>query len=284
MTEKNTKKHNTAWMIVLCVALVGCIGCVSYVGWYVWSGRNGEKEYENVKSEVKDTEEKVSLEEVLAAEFDGWTDGEAPELPEGAKTEEVNNPIDFEKLQQINPELYAWIEIPNTNIDYPVAQKQGDNSYYLYHDMYQEPQFAGCIYTEDSSEKDFSDVVTVMYGHNMRNGSMFRNLHLFEDPTFFEENQDVHIYIPGHKLSYRIFAAYEYDDRHIENSFDFQKKTEVEKYIEDIFKVHSMGDNIRPDVTVTAEDKILTLSTCVGGKPGARYLVQAVLQNDEKTK
>lgn len=288
----NKKNNKTFWLIILCVAVLACIGCVGYIGWYMYTQTKADQEYENLRSEVTvtetESESKLTLEEIMAVEFDGWTDGDAPVLPEGVKSEEAeelaSNPIDFAKLEEINSEIYAWIQIPDTNIDYPIAQHDGSDRYYLYYNMYHEPEFSGCIYSEAVNSKDFTDPNTVVYGHNMRNGSMFQNLHLFEDAEFFQENQYVYIYTPGHKLTYQVFAAYEYDDRHIINSFDFSKEEVFKTYIEDIFKKHSMNDNIRSDVEVTAEDKILTLSTCVGGKPNARYLVQAVLQNDEQTK
>lgn len=288
MANKNKNKKKTIWLVILCIALIACIICVGVIGWYVWKQSTAGDEYENLREEVTqaqtESESKPTLEEILAAEFDGWTDGDEPELPEGARTELEENPINFMKLQDINPEIYAWVEIPNTKIDYPVAQSNSDDMYYLSHNMYGEPEFAGCIYTEAKNSKDFSDPMTVMYGHNMRNGSMFQNLHLFEDKDFFEENRYVYVYTPGHKYVYQIFASYEYDDRHIMNSFNFKDKKVFGKYIEDVISTYQVNGNIRSDVEVTAEDKILTLSTCIGGKTNSRYLVQAVLQEDDQTK
>ena len=71
-------------------------------------------------------------------------------------------------------------------------------------------------------------------------------------------------------------------NRHILNSFDFNDKDVFEDYVENIFQVRSMDKHIREDVSVTADDRIITLSTCVGGQPESRYLVQAVLIKDEK--
>lgn len=276
-TEHKSKK---GLQIFIWLILVIGISCAGYGCWYFYEELQAEKEKAEIAEEVK----KVSLEDIESAEFTGITDGDTSKLPGDILTGQAENPIDFEKLQSYNDEIYAWIHIPNTQIDYPVAQHDGADDYYLKHNMYGEPEFAGTIYTEKANKTDFSDPNTVIYGHNMRNGSMFQNLHKFSEKDFFEENQYVYIYTPRHVLTYHIFAAYEYDDRHIMNSFDFSKKKVYKEYLQGVFEGRSMNANIRSDEDVTVDDKIITLSTCVGGKPESRYLVQAVLVKDEKTK
>lgn len=200
----------------------------------------------------------------------------APELPD--------NPIDFAALNQTNTDIYAWIRIPNTVIDYPVLQStdQGDD-FYLNHDIDRSYKFAGSIYSEKMNHKDFSDPVTVLYGHNMLNGSMFQNLHKFRDQKFFEENQTIYIYTPGHILTYQIFAAYKYDNRHIMNSFDFSDPKVLQDYFDYIQAPKSMLVNTRP-VELDLNAKVLTLSTCIGNEKDYRYLVQGVLIHDQPTK
>ena len=78
--------------------------------------------------------------------------------------------------------------------------------------MYKGDRFAGCIYTESGNSKNFTDPNTVVYGHNMRNGSMFQNLHYYEDPEFFEQNPFVYIYTEDKIRIYEVFASYIYDD------------------------------------------------------------------------
>lgn len=90
---------------------------------------------------------------------------------------------------KINSDIYAWIYVPGTRIDYPVAQSQESDDHYLKYNFKNEPEFAGCIYTEKANKKDFSDPNTIFYGHNMRNGSMFQNLHKFEDEAFLRNTK-----------------------------------------------------------------------------------------------
>ena len=186
-------------------------------------------------------------------------------------------PIDFETLTRANPDVYAWIQIPGTQVDYPILQSSEDDSYYLTHTIDGEEKTEGAIYTEQLNNKDFTDPNTVIYGHNMRNESMFGSLHWYEDREFFDENRELTIYLPDKILHYRIFAAYVFDNRHILQSFDFTNKTEYQGYLDSIFALKSVSNNIDTSAEVDSDDRIVTLSTCNAGRDEERYLVQAVL-------
>ena len=165
-----------------------------------------------------------------------------------------------------------------------MLQREEDDTYYLRHNSSGRYAFAGSIYTEEANSRDFKDPMTVLYGHNMRDGSMFQNLHFFEDETFFAEHPEFFIYLPGYRLTYEIFAAYRFDDTHLLGAFDFSKKKGRRAYIREVFAGISMGQNTREDVKVTAKDKLVTLSTCTFDQADGRYLVQAVLRKKEKTR
>ena len=200
---------------------------------------------------------------------------------ETASQENAVIPVKFEELQAVNPDVYAWITVPGTEIDYPILQHASDNSYYLMHNIDGSYGYPGCIYTENLNSKDFTDNNTVIYGHNMKNGSMFAQLHKFEDPDFFHENREVLIYLPDEILHYTIFAAHIYDDRHLLYSFDFSDPDVYEKYLQSVFDTRDMSANIDKEMTVTKDDKIITLVTCIGSQPNNRLLVQAVLTDRE---
>lgn len=196
--------------------------------------------------------------------------------------EPVEIPIDFAALQERNPEVYAWITIPGTAIDYPVLQSETDNAYYLTHtiDGTQSPE--GSIYTENYNSKDFEDSNTVIYGHDMKNGSMFQNLLNYQDRSFFDANREVIIYTPDAIRHYQIFAAYLYDDRHLMQSFDFDDPVVYEQYLNMVLSTRDMNSCIDTQTQIGADDKIITLSTCYGLQDNVRYLVQAVLVSIEK--
>lgn len=186
--------------------------------------------------------------------------------------------IDFEALQLRNPDVYAWIEVPGTNVDYPILQHETDNSYYLTHTIDHEKTISASIYTENYNAKDFDDLHTVIYGHNMKNGTMFRTLHNFEEADFFNEHKDVIIYLPGETRYYEIFAAYTFDNRHLLFSYDWTDATEHKDYLDEVLSGSGTRFHIDNTRTLTGDDKIITLSTCVNsGDSTKRYLVQAVL-------
>lgn len=229
------------------------------------SGRHANEEYESLREAVASDTESASSAESAASE----TSQES--------AEEV--PIDFTELRKSCPDAYAWIYIDGTNVDYPVVQAKGDQSYYLTHSAEQETSRSGAIYTEDLNKKDFSDPVTVIYGHNMRDGSMFQSLHRYEDRAFFNEHREIIVYLPQKVLHYRVFSAYNTDDRHILKTYDFSNTDDYQSYLDYVMAQKSMTAYVADDADVTVNSHILVLSTC-NGIDDQRYIVQAVLETD----
>lgn len=283
-----SRRRRGVWRIIFWAAFIGALLCLAVtVGYYCsryWTARK----YAQVRDEVAldqteritETEEpgaNPTLEEIENAEFTGMVIGPEPKIPLEVLTDAENHPVDFEKLEEINPELYAWIRIPGTKIDYPVAQHEGeDQTYYLKHDLYRTPQFAGCIFSQEPSAKDLSDPVTVLYGHNMRNESMFQNLYHFLKEEEMEEDRYVYVYTKDQTLVYRIYCATYGDNRNITQAYDFAEPEELENYIEDTKHPRFMEARTSRVDEVSTEDRILTLSTCVYGQPSERLLVHAV--------
>ena len=115
----------------------------------------------------------------------------------------------------------------------------------------------------------------MLYGHNIVNDGMFATLHSFEDPAFFAANEAFYVYIPGHILTYRVAAAYEYDDRHILNSFDFADSVVRENYFASVLAPDDLQANVREGIALNAESKLVQLSTCRSAftSDPVRYLV-----------
>ncbi len=196
--------------------------------------------------------------------------------------EEMKNPIDFEKLQKINPDIYAWIRVPGTPIDYPVAGVQGKKKedYYLNHNFRNAYEFAGMIYSQKENARDFSDPVTVLYGHNMINGSMFAGLRKFADGQFFKKHDSVYIFTPEQRLTYRIIAYYESDNKNILQHYGFfQKREQMEQYLKVI--MGPGNGHVRPEISLSADDKILTLSTCSSASARRRLLQSVLIEQKE---
>lgn len=219
------------------------------------------------------------------------TANEAPAVPsdaqENAQGQEQmpDNPIDFAELKTRNPDIYAWVSIPGTKVDVPILQSTVDDNFYLDHNADGDYAIEGAAYTQRANTTDFSDPVTMVYGHQVQNGSMFTTLHYFEDEDFFNEHDTMYIYAPGRILTYQIVAAYQYDDRHVLNSFDFSKPEVVQEYFDSVLDPASMLVNVRDGVELTADDRIVQLSTCmdVVNRDHTRYLVTGVLIDEQQT-
>ncbi len=283
---KNDKKK--LWAGIWIVSLVLVIAALSVLCVYLFKMYNAGKSYDNIGSAVINSvvsEETVDtpISSLLSEpESKKVEDSSRPSsAPKKKQPDKINGNVNFTELWKINTDIYAWIKIPNTNVDYPVLQTDGDDAFYLEHNYKKQYEFAGSIYSEKLNSKDFNDPNTVLYGHNMLNGTMFRTLHNFRDPDFFAANPYIYIILPDRTLTYEIFSAYEYDDRHLLYSFDFNNKEVFAEYLEYATNpTESMMCN-RREIDVTADDKIITLSTCLGDIDTSRYLVQGVLISDE---
>lgn len=186
--------------------------------------------------------------------------------------------IDFSALQEENPDIYSWITIPGTPIDYPVVQDADELDYYLMHNLNGSYGYPGCIYTQYINSKDWKDNNTVIYGHNMKDGSMFAALHHYQDRDFFDETSYVYIYSQEEIMVYRIFAAYETSDVHLLLAFDTENEDSYEWYLKGILEnEEGMGDHFDKTLALEGKDKIISLETCISNKPHRRYIVQAVL-------
>ena len=264
--EKKGKRNPVFWIIVIILSLLILAG-LGYLGrmWYL--DYSSEKANENVESFYSETTTAVPTQSSTKA------------LKE--------NPVDFKALQAQNNELYAWLKVPGTRVNYPVAQSATDDEFYLHHDYLKNYLFAGTLYTEMCNSKDFSDPITVIYGHNMyaSEGTMFTTLHSLEDAGFFRDHKSFTICTPGHVLKYKIFSAFQYDNRHIMNSFDFKlEPKDLSTFQKTMLNPHSMIKNVREGVTLDADSKVVVLSTCFSGDKSVRYLVCGVLEKDEPTK
>ena len=246
--EEKMKKKKIVMLAAAAAAGLLCTGC-------------SEKKTEEIG---KITEETGKITEVAAAEGseeaeETDTSGSVPEL--------------LSEYQEKNEDVYAWLEITGTNISFPVLQSAEDEAFYLTHNEEREEDDGGCIYTEYYNRKDFGDPNTVIYGRNV--DSRFARLHQFQDRDFFDGHRELKIYTADEVLTYEIFAAYHFDDRHLIKIYDFWDEAIFSDYLELVFSQREMDAYIDREIEVTADDRIITLSTGVDGAPEKRYLVQA---------
>ena len=249
--EKRKKTNRTVLVIIGIIAL--CV--IAWCSWYIWQYAHGNR----IADELRNN----------------W---EAHEVEVSSEVKLVKIPVDFEALKAVNPEIYAWIYIPGTDISYPVLQHDGDNGYYTRRSAEGEYYTGGCIYSENYNRKDFTDKMTVLYGHNLRSGRMFAHLNDFADVKVFDANRYIYIYTPEKEYIYEIFAAYTHTHEHLLVEHDFNDRAEFAQYFDDVMYSKELNSNFlengMPDYDT---DRVLTLSTCFRGNNQMRYLVQGTL-------
>ncbi len=298
-----SKRGNIVQIIIFIVCALGFLFCAGWLVRYYAGNHQAQEQVENMKENYVVEAEPVitpapptpvptavptpapTASPTPTPEPEGIViDGK--EYPGFEELEVPERVIDFEGLQaEENEHIYAWLYIPETNIDYPILQHPEEPDYYLTHDTKGKKVTAGSIFTQYYNHKDFNDNVTVIYGHNMKNGSMFKTLHYYEDEQFFEENPYIYIYTETDTRVYQIFAAYEYSDAHLLLSYNMENDVTFESYLEDVREIKAGAKNhFNWELGVSSEDKILTLSTCIANKSSNRYLVQAKLVALEEVK
>ena len=194
------------------------------------------------------------------------------------ETTAVDQPLDFTAAMEINPDIYAWIEIPGTVIDYPVLQSATDDTKYLttaYDGSY---YIGGSLFTEHQyNSRDFNDRVTIIYGHTMRSGALFGSLQeIYSDSTSFAECSKIKIYLNNEVRTYQVFAAVPYDTSHILYTYDFTNDYWYDNFFKSIRKIRALEANFDDSYFPETGDQVIILSTCMTGNANMRYLVMAV--------
>lgn len=194
-----------------------------------------------------------------------------------AMPDPYGNTVDFEALWEINADVIGWLKVPGTNVDYPIlCSVEKADDYYLNTTIDHKAGLPGSIYIEKYNMVDFSDPVTVVYGHNLKDKTMFSQLHKYEDEAFFKEHPYFYIYQPGRTFKYHIFAAVAFDDRYILGDYgSFKEDAEFSRYVSDL-KAQMTG-HINGTVNVQPEGHVVSLSTCIAGHPNQRWIVSGLL-------
>ena len=178
----------------------------------------------------------------------------------------------IEELGKINPDALGWIAIPDTVISYPLLQTD-DNEYYLHHTWRGENSIVGAVFMDCRSSADMTDFNTIIYGHNMRDGSMFGTMSDYLEQEHWRAHPSVYLVCGGTAYRSDIFAACEADvEGPVYQHLD-KDEHEREAFIAECLALSEIDTGIVP----TADDHILTLSTCTGRGYSNRWAVQAVL-------
>jgi len=205
------------------------------------------------------------------------------------KPEPVEVPVDFAAAQKKWPDVYACIRIPGATrcaisdeMGYFIAQHASDDGYYLYRDLDGKDAKSGTLYTEKAYNKtDFSDPVTVIYGHNMANRTMFGGLQSrMEAADLTGTEEYFYIYLPERVLKYRVIGGTPSDDAHILYYHDFTDASVFNQYFGQLYGQSNEHVNLPSILRPGTEDKVVILATCMNGETYYRYLILGVLVDD----
>ena len=245
-------------LIIVCTSVVVAVAALG-VGVYV--GLETQKEAEEAETLLEEEQEQEVQIVVEDLTYDFST------------TDDVKD-LDAIRQEYGNEDIYAWLTIPGTTVDFPVLQSEEDN-YYLDHCVDGTEGYPGSIYTNAIEGKDFTRANTIIYGHNMKNGSYFGQLHLFEDEEFFNENKEIYIYLENRKLTYEIIIASQFSNEYLPDIYSFSMALDAENFLDDVvaYAPDDETTNIADDVSLGDWEQIITLSTCVAGEGEKRYMV-----------
>ena len=172
----------------------------------------------------------------------------------------------------LNPHVIAWLDIPGSSVSYPILLHPTEDNYYLNINIDGSYGYPGCIYVNSMEGRDFDTFNTVIYGHNMADGTYFGSLKSYNDADFRAAHGEIDIYTFNDKHSYNVFAVVTYDDRYITERYDDNSMGDRFGFLRSLAE---FGAAPAEDVAVSAEGHIITLSTCVGGMPNNRLLIVA---------
>ncbi|MGE9940249.1 class B sortase [Bariatricus sp. SGI.161] len=251
--KKRKKKGSILFNIVLVIAIaVFCVSAFQLFkigkGYY-----DGRSEYDKIRD--------------LAVET-----GKGEDEQEGFK-------VNFDELLAINPDTIGWIRFSPepSQISYPIVQGD-DNSTYLKKTFSANENTLGAIFLNVDNQADFSDRNSIIYGHRMKDGSMFRHLQDYEEKSFWEANPYFYIYTPdGREITYHIYSVGVVEDTSDTYLTVFHTDEEYQTFLTMTKEVAAYDTGVE----VTTEDTIVTLSTCTSASDNHRFVVRGVKEEEK---
>ena len=186
-----------------------------------------------------------------------------------------DNPT-LKDLKKLNPDVKAWIQVPKTNIDYPVVQGQDDMEY-INKNVYGEFELSGTIFLSCLNKDDFSDPYNLVYGHNMKNGGMFADVVDFTNKEYFETHQKGKLYLTDATRKIRFFACMKVTaaDAKIYHPDGYRKEN-----LKDLLDYIQANAVQYRDVNVADENSLIALSTCSEAETNGRVVLIGKLERE----
>ena len=268
--KKGKHGRNTARTKTTCIAVLSLCGLLALgSGFLIVRDLSQYAEsagtYDGLAEHVEVPEQAGEPEEPGAEEETGREDSSA-----------VLPVVDFEALRENGPDIIGWLSLPDTAINYPVTQTD-NNEYYLHHLYDGTYNKVGCLFADYENQADFSDRNTIIYGHNMRDGSMFAALNEYGGQSYYDEHPQMYLVTPDGGYVMEVFSAFEAKPAESGSDTSPWRLSWKDDGAYTTWLSEMAGRSvIETDVTVTSSDKVLTLSTCTPeGK--SRFIVMGKL-------
>ena len=257
MTKKKyrLKKKNFIQFIflILCIVLMLFLA-IQIIGWFLDNEKTNEilhkvqNEIVVEQVDIKDAEVRVQDEDVISSEDLYWQFIDTDFLS-----------VDLSKLKDDNEDVVGFLQVLNTNINYPFVQTT-NNSYYLTHDLYRNSNGGGWVFLDYRNQDNFDNKNSIIYAHGRENHTMFGTLKNVLDESWYqnEENYVVKLATQTQSYVYQVFSVYRIENTNDYIQTEFQSDSEYLRFLTKL-QERSIADF---QTTVSASDKILTLSTC----------------------
>lgn len=212
------------------------------------------------------------LEELVPSPEDFLTDDNESAFSYESGEDKSLLPEDFENLIAINDDFIGWLYIEDTEISYPVVQG-ADNSYYLKHLFNGTWNSSGCIFLDCRVAADLSDRHSIIYGHHMKNGTMFSGLTQYKQQQYFEEHPNAYFITPNGTYCIDFFSGYVASINDTAWNVSFESDEDFDNWMNDVKSKSLFTSPLSPAIT----DRILTLSTCSYEFDNARFVLHGII-------
>lgn len=273
MKKWNKRKENVWIALVLAAALAGC-GNTQQEAAIAADDGTGNSVADSVTDDGTEN---------AAADGTGDNAGISEESEAGISGESAQDAqVNFTVLQEENPEIFAWLYIPGTEIDLPVLQSMQGDDYYKTHNAFGEEDAEGAVYIELANVADMCDFNTVIHGGaGAEETGPFGGLYQFADPDYFEEHEQLYLYLDGNVLTYEIFAAYERENTSLLREYDFTYYAGCSQFLDDLYGTRDLSMNLREGWEgLTPYQFLVTLTTQKDTSDEKQMVVVAVMTAD----
>lgn len=242
-------------LLVLCTAVISVSG--TYLMNYFMKSEENKQKYEDI-SEIGFPE----------------TEADQEEAKDQQEVKQAEDDFDYQSLLAMNSDCVGWIQIPGTDINYPVVQA-ADNEFYLTHNFNRETAACGAIFMDYRNDIDVKAEHLILYGHQMKDNSMFKQLNGYKEETFYKEHPNINLYLREQKYEYEITAVYITNVANGGSYYNYLHRNTRREQINYLQKKMAGYQLYDTGKKVMETDELLSLSTCEYSSDNGRLIIQA---------